>query len=222
MLNLKMKNLAKTFLTQTEQEKIKAAVTQAESRTSGEIVPLVASASYHYPVADILGGATLAFPVSIILTPLVSGFFWTDPRNMWVFICLFIVLFGLSYIITKHIPWLKRLFISSHEYDAEVREASLTSFYKNRLYETRDRTGVLLFISVFERKVWILADSGIDGKLTEKPWQGIVDNVIQGIKRGEQCAAICEAVLQIGKTLQTHFPRKPDDTDELKNLMISE
>jgi putative membrane protein len=217
-----MKNLAKQFLTKTEQESIQAAVKEAEGLTSGEIVPLVVSASYHYPVADILGGATFALPTSIFLTPVVCGLFWTDPRNMWVLLCLFIIFFSLFYQIVQHIPVLKRLFISRHEINAEVEEAALTSFYKNKLYETRDRTAVLLFISVFERKVWILADRGIDEKLSQKPWQGIVVHVIQGIKKGQQCTAICEAVEQIGQILQTHFPVKPEDTDELKNLIIGE
>ena len=45
--------------------------------------------------------------------------------------------------------------------DEEVQEAVLTAFFKEELYRTRDETGILIFISVFEHKVWVLADRGI-------------------------------------------------------------
>ena len=81
---------------------------------------------------------------------------------------------------------------------------------------------MLVLISVFERKVWVLADSGINEKVQAGQWDEIVKMIIDGIKQNRHTEAICEAVAKIGDLLKTNFPIKPDDTDELKNLIIEE
>lgn len=88
------------------------------------------------------------------------------------------------------------------------------------MHRTRDETGVLIFISVFEHTVTILADRGINTKVQDGQWNGIVKNIVQGIKQKRHADAICEAVKNIGEILKKHFPVKQDDTDELKNLIV--
>jgi len=215
-----MKDLAAHFLTDSEAKQVRDAVAGAEKTTSGEIVVMVVPSSYHYPVADILGAVTFSLPISLALTPLMGGFFWIGPRNMWLFLSIFALVFAGFYFSVKRLPRLKRLFISKREIDEEVREAAVTAFFKERLYRTRDETGVLIFISVLERKVTILADRGIDAKLPPETWQRIVGDIVAGIKRKRQAEAVCRAVEAVGRLLQEHFPIKPDDTDELKNLII--
>ena len=85
---------------------------------------------------------------------------------------------------------------------------------------TRDKTGILIFISVFERKVWVLADEGINEKVDRDTWQEIVDIVTLGIKEKRQGSALCNAIKRCGELLENNFPIKPDDTDELDNLII--
>ena len=75
-------------------------------------------------------------------------------------------------------------------------------------------------ISVFERRVWVLADRGINAKVAEGQWDEVVKMITDGIKQKRLADAICEAVEKIGALLRLHFPIKPDDTDELKNLII--
>ena len=215
-----MKNLAKGFLSDADKEKVITAVKEAEKLTAGEIVPLVVSASYRYPMANVIGGAAFAFPISIIVTPLVGGWLWLGTQNMWLFAGFLVILFMVFREIVKRTHWLKRWFISSHEMDEEVKEAAVTSFFSEGLHRTRDETGILVFISVFEHKVWILADRGINEKVPAGRWEDIVKIIVDGIKQKQQTQSICEAVKKIGAILQAHFPRKPDDTDELKNLMI--
>ena len=115
---------------------------------------------------------------------------------------------------------LKRLFISDREIEEEVEEAAVTGFFREGLYRTRDETGILIFISVFERRVWVLADRGINDKVKEGQWDDIVRMIIEGIKSKDQANAICKAVDKVGMILKEHFPIKQDDSDELKNLII--
>ncbi len=131
-----------------------------------------------------------------------------------------VFLFVVFHEIVKRTYWLKRWFISQREIDEEVEEAALTGFFKEGLYRTRDETGVLVFISVFEHKVWILADRGINEKVSEDQWDDIVKIIVDGIKHNRPAESICEAVAKIGDLLKMHFPIGPDDTDELKNLIV--
>jgi putative membrane protein len=216
-----MKSLAQKFLTDKDRKQVRAAVQTAEKNTSGEIVCMVQSDSYHYPVADILAGVTLAMPVALVLTPYLGGMFWLGSQNMWLFITLFAVVFLASHFIVKRLPGLKRRFISQREIDEEVHEAAVGAFYQNKLYRTKRANGVLLFISVFEHRVWILADDGIDAKVGQQTWTDIVTRVTTGINRHHPAEAICTAIREIGEILQAHFPADPDDVNELEDVLVS-
>jgi putative membrane protein len=217
-----MKDLAQKFLTKEERARIEACVRQAETETSGEIVTMVVSSSYHYPLANLVGAAIFALPLSLLLTPLIGGRLWLGTQNLWIFLGSFTVLFVLFHELVKRTCRLKRIFTSDKEMDAEVQEAAVTSFFREGLYKTRDEVGVLIFISVFEHKVWVLADRGINAKLSDTVWQEVVDLIIAGIKKKIQADAICQAIEKVGALLKTHFPIQPDDTDELKGLIIGD
>ena len=201
-----MKNLAQSFLTEQDYQRIDKTIKAAEAKTSGEIVCMVRSASYHYPMAKVLGSTTLALPAALLLTPAVGGHLWLGTQNMWLFLGLFALTFAASYLLVMKWATFKRCFISSREIDEEVEEAAVTGFFRHALYKTRDATGVLIYISVFERKVWVLADHGINAKLDAGTWDGVVRIITDGIKSGRPADAICDAVAQVGDLLQAHFP----------------
>jgi putative membrane protein len=217
-----MKDLAKKFLTDDERARVNAAVQEAEKLTAGEIVVMIISASYHYPMANVIGAAVFALVLALIFTVLVGEWLWIGGQNMWLFLGLLTVFFILFHEVIKRTPWLKRFFISKREIKEEVEEAAITNFFNEGLYRTRDETGVLVLISVFEHKVWVLADKGINAEVQDGQWDDIVKIIVDGIKQKRQAETICEAVENIGNLLKDHFPIKPDDTDELKNLIIEE
>lgn len=215
-----MKSLAQEFLSDQDREKIIQTVREVEQKTAGEIVPMVVSRSYSYPMADVIGGAVFALPVSLILSYFIGGWLWIGDQNMWLFLGIFTLCFMAFYQACKHILWLKRVFISRREITEEVEEAATISFFREGLHRTRDKTGVLIFISVFERRVWVLGDQGINSKVSKEQWDNIVQIITGGIKRKNPAEAICRAVKEVGQMLQENFPIKPDDQDELKNLII--
>jgi len=217
-----MKNLAQKFLTAQEYEQINAAVEKAEKTTSGEIVCMVHTASYHYPMSNIIGAAALALPAALALTPIIGGWLWIGTQNMWVFLSILAPVFILGHWVVKHTPWLKRIFISSREMAEEVEEAAVTAFFKHGLYRTKDGTGILIFISVFERRVWVLADAGIDAKVSGDHWRSVVEGITEGIRNNQAAPAICLAVDTVGQTLAEHFPVAPDDINELENVIVTD
>ncbi|MCG6894386.1 MAG: hypothetical protein LJE65_12315 [Desulfobacteraceae bacterium] len=217
-----MQDLARQFLSDEDRSRIQSAVKEAERWTSGEIVPMVVSASYTYPMADVIFAAVLALPVAIGLAYGVGSRFWIGGQNLWLFIGFFALAFALFYGAARRWPALKRSFISRREMDEEVEEAAVTRFFTEGLYRTRDETGVLIFISVFERRVWVLADRGIDAKIEQGQWEEPVRIIVEGIRQRRQADAICEAVAYVGAVLREHFPIAPDDSNELRNLIVEE
>jgi len=215
-----MKSRAKKFLTLEEQSKVTAAVQEMEKRTSGEIVPMIVAESDDYPTASIKAGVLIALPLAILVTHILGGLFWVGPQNMWLFIGLFAVLYVLVYFASRFIDALRIPFLPGKRVAREVAENALASFYTEGLFRTKEANGILLFISVLEQRVTILADQGINEKLDQSTWDAIVDELTAAIKDGRRCEGICTAVNQIGEILEKHFRYLKDDEDELHNLII--
>lgn len=215
-----METLTEKFLSKSEREKVTESVQAAERVTSGEIVPMVVSASHDYPMAAVICSASLATPLALLLTFILGSFFWVGPQNMWLFLTCFAIGFTVIYKVCKRSPKLKRYFLFEQEVEKEVQKAALAAFYEEQLYKTRDENGILIYISVLEQKVWILGDTKINKKIEQQVWNSVVDELTAGIKAGKQCKALCEAIVRIGSILQNHFPYQKDDTDELHNLII--
>jgi len=208
-----MKN-ARNFFSDAEKGRIEAAVRAAEQRTSGEIVPMVVDASYDYPRAEIVGGGCFAMGTALLLA-------WAfGASSEWVFLPIFLLLYLPGKWLVRFTPGLKRLLVHPAEISAEVEEKALVSFVEQGLHQTRDATGILILISLFEHRVHVLADRGINAQVPPGTWDEIVETVTAGIRQGRTCDALCAAIERCGELLAGHFPRKEDDTDELPNLIL--
>lgn len=215
-----MNSLSQNFLTLNEQKDITGAVHAAESKTSGEIVPLVVSESYTYPMAAIRGGILISLPLALLLTAPVAGMFWLHPCNMWVFLLLMFPIFWASFLVIQRFPRLKRFFLFQKEMTEEVEEAAHVSFFTEGLYKTKNANGILLFISLLERQAWVVADSGINDRIPVEKWKDAISIVIKGVNEKKQSRAICQAITQIGNILQKEFPIQAGDKNELHDLII--
>jgi putative membrane protein len=217
-----MKDRMSGFLSEADRHKIEARVREAESHTRGEIVVMVVPESYHYPMAALLGGTAFSFPAAIALTQVLGGLLWVGPDDLWVFLTALIPLFLAFHEFVRRIPVLKRCFIRLKEMEEEVREAAHIQFFRKGLYRTREETGVLIYISVFEHGVWLLGDRGINAAIPAEHWNGVVAGIVQAIKEGRPADGICQAVEEVGGILRDKFPISPDDRNELENLMVEE
>jgi putative membrane protein len=215
-----MKTLAETFLSSDEQQEVTRAVHAAEKMTSGEIVPMVVSESHSYPMAAVVGGVFFALPAALLSARLFGALLWIGTDNMWLFLAFFLIYYFIAHQSVQRLPKLKRYFFSSDRANAAVQEAAAAAFFMESLHNTKAANGILLYISVFEQRVWVLGDSGINEKIDQQVWQEIVDLVTKGIKDGRRCEVICEAITRIGQILQDFFPIEKDDKDELHNLII--
>lgn len=207
---------AETYFSAEEKERIRRAVADAEKQTSGEIVPMIVAACRPYAEIE-LGGLAAGLIIGTL-----AALFLHDPWGP-VQTQLSLPLTGgiLGYILCR-IPAIKRRLISSPRIDEAVHLRSLAAFTAHGLHYTRAHTGILIFASLFEHRVEVLADRGINEKVQPGTWDEVVNILTAGLKSGNGCAAFCAAIERCGDILATHFPRQPDDRDELKDDLVTE
>lgn len=236
-----MKTKASDFFSQEDKECISNTIKQAETNTSGEIAIMVLDASDSYKEAETLGAFILSGFFALILETFKSYYFatkavdWnydlsnfspdflleaTGHTSIWTYIPLiFILYFPLRFVFSK-IKHMKIPFLTGKRIEETVKKRALMAFYEKGLYKTRDETGILIFISLLEHRVWILGDRGINAKIAPEFWGRIAANLSEGIKKQEHGKATCHAIEECGKELSRHFPIKPNDTNELTNEVM--
>ncbi len=205
---------AKNLFTADEQKKIEETVGKAEKTTSGEIAVMIIDESDTYIESTIYGAIMLSGLFSILVPFILKHY------EFWFYLPAVFILYIPFHFLLSKIPELKRLFTSSERMSAAVRERSVNAFYEKGLYKTRDETGILIFLSLLEKKVWILADKGINAKIHENFWADIAKEISRGMFEKTHCDAMISAIEKCGLELTKHFPIKPDDTNELSNKVI--
>ncbi len=205
---------AERFFTAEERERIKNAVALAESRTIGEIAVAVVDQSSQYHEAEFLGGLFTGSVVSLVLTAL---FF---HASVWSFIPLAFLFFFPCHRLFRVIPVLKRVFVGRRRMKRAVKERALRTFYEKGLYRTRESTGVLFFLSLLERKVWVLADKGIHSKIHQPALNKFAGMVSRGIGDGRAADALCEAIEKMGELLAVDYPATGAHLDQLPTDLI--
>jgi uncharacterized membrane protein len=103
-----------------------------------------------------------------------------------------------------------------------VRAHAEKAFRQYGLQNTKDATGVLIFISVEEKRIEILADKGINEKVEPFTWDNMLNGLIIKIRQDGTCQGIVDLVDEVGKYLTAHFPIQPGDDNELSNEVVIE
>ena len=116
----------------------------------------------------------------------------------------------------------KKILLTKKEVQEEVNQKALQMFYEQGLQNTKDGTGILIYISILEKKVVILADKGINKKVTPDYWDSEIAKLISFIKSKKMTEGVCEIISDIGGKLSEHFPTESDDQNELKNDLITD
>jgi len=204
------------FFRAEEQERIRQSVTAAEKKTSGEIVPMIVSASGRYAEVELSG-----LVLGLVLGTL-AAFLWHDPWGSVQIYLLWPVIGAILGFVTCSVPSLKRRMISKDRIADAVQTRSLAAFTAHGLHYTKAHTGILIFASLLEHRVVVLADRGINEKVEAGTWNEIVNMITESLKSGNGCDGFCKAIGRCGEILAQHFPRSADDRDELPNKLVTE
>jgi putative membrane protein len=203
------------IITDKDKEEIKRAIKDVEQRTSGEVVPVILSKSDFYPAAHFRLALIVGYLASIICY---YTYDFDDPITLiWIQVPGMVLGYLLAYI-----PFFKRAFTSSKEIQEEVRQRSLEVFYENKVSMTRDRTGIMIFISLLERKVEVLADCGINEKVSKDYWNHLVDSLSMQIAKKNMIGGVITSIQTCGEALSESFPIKEDDTNEISDELITD
>jgi putative membrane protein len=218
---------ASNFFSEQERKQIAEEVAEAEKHTSAEIVPVVATASGDYDRAEDLVGLWVAVGALAllwwILLPAGQGGEWSLPvvgvswLGLLVAIGVVFAGFLVGAALAAQIGWLRRLFTSRRQMRGEVERGAARAFLDHGLRETEQRTGILIYVSLFERMVRVTGDQTIAGKLTGQDWQKVRDLTVEGIKQGKPGEGMVAGIRHCGKILAEHFPVASGDVDELPN-----
>lgn len=206
---------ASRFFSHAEKERIKEATRAAESKTIGEIAVMVVDASTRYREAEVLGAVSLANIVAFLVTI----FFLHE--SLWWYIPLALLLFIASWPVLKKMPSVTVHFTGARRRQQAVRDRAIRAFYEKGLYRTKGSTGVLFFISLLERKVWVLADRGIHDKMTQAKLNAFAGNVSAGIRCGQAADVLVKAIGETGELLAEHFPARDGDINELADTVLT-
>jgi putative membrane protein len=205
---------AETFFTDQEKEYIRHAVVAAESKTAGEIVPMIVTSAARYTEIELLG------LVAGLCAGMLAEWFWSDPWGSPYFQLWPVVGAFVGFLISR-LPAVKRILASRGRIGEAVHTLALASFTDQGLHHTRGHTGILILIALLEHRVEVLADRGINEKVSHGTWDEIVHSITAGVKAGHGCDAYCKAIERCGEILATHFPRETDDKDELPNRLVT-
>lgn len=218
-----MPDLSSLF-TEADRRAIAEAARTAEGSTSGEIVPFVVGVCDDYTEAGwkaaVLGALT-GMAGGMVVHYL--GGFWGGSLWLWVVLPLLVCSVAAA-LLARLSDGVRRWVIGESALEWRARQRAQRCFLEEEVFATRDRTGILIFVAVFEHQVVVMGDAGINRAVPEGAWDHVVRDVIAGIRSRKPAAALIAAISECGRLLSEHrLEIRPDDTDELPNeLRIQE
>jgi putative membrane protein len=197
-----------------DRARIADAIRNAEAKTTGEIYCVLARNAGSYRLVPVAWAALIAL---IIPLPLISLTEWEALTVYVIQLAAFIVAaFALSR------PEIRFHIVPRRTKRERAHAAALRQFWAHGMHKTAQRTGVLIFAAQAERYVEIIADGGINTRVTQEVWDGAVASLIAAIKAGRPGDGFVEAIAQCGAVLAAHFPAAPGaaNADELPDRLV--
>jgi putative membrane protein len=203
---------------------IESAIDAAERATDAEIVPVVASASGRYDRAEDLFGLCLALiTLATAWIALDSGgpgaASWASAGlGLGAALALVLVGFVVGAALASRITVLRLPFISRAEMHEEVERGAREAFQRERIRTTTNGAGVLIYVSLHERLVRVLADDRAAEHLSAAMLEEICALVTDGLKRGAPADGLRDAISRTGELLANALPAS--GTSELPNRLV--
>ena len=219
-------------LSEADHDKVSAAIAAAEAKSNGEIVAVATplSDAYHdvalhwalVPLFAVLAWAawrptSLAWWYNFLL-----GGWQPDPTigQLLALLMFFAALkFTVALLILKWMPLRLALTPSSTKH-RRVRRRAVTVFKAAAERRTVGRTGILIYLSMAERRAEIVADDAILKVTDDHTWGEAMAALLVEVKKGRPGEGICAAIERVGVVLAEHFPRSAGDVNEIPDKLI--
>jgi putative membrane protein len=199
---------------------IEKQIEEIELKTQAEIVPVIVQSSSRYAQAQVTLILLFAMLFLILWEVLVPHLYWDYMlRAAGLLLAgLFIIFWGAAFLVRD--GRVRRLLTLRAEELEQCWKRARIEFYENRLHHTNDSMGVLIYISILEHVVIVLADKKIADKLPPQTWQTAVDQVVLGIKSKKMASGIQKGLDACSHLLIENFPASVNNTNELSNKVV--
>jgi putative membrane protein len=200
------------MIADSDKQRIVTAIRQAESKTAGEIYCVIADQSGDYRLVPVAWAA-----LSALLLPLPLLLFTTVPAPIIYMAQL--ATFALAAFILS-LPSIMFRIVPRKRMHARAHIEAMRQFFAQGLHKTEDRTGVLIFASAAERYAEIIADAGINEKVSQEVWDGAIMSLVGEISDGRPADGFVAAIEICGSVLASHFPPGALPHNELPDRLV--
>ena len=211
-------------LSEADRERIRQAVHAAEQHTRAEIVPMIVARSGLYRDARHWAGliaalTTLAALLTIEFSWLPWG--WHASNAAWLIVAVMLAYAGGAWVGSW--PPVVRLLTSSTRMRHKVMLRAERAFAQHAISQTRERTGVLILLSILERQIYVLPDRSLTGLVPAERWKQVVQAAVERLRGGDIAGGLSHAIHACGVVLADACPARPgDNPNELPDQIIDE
>ena len=202
-----------TFLSGSDKKEIAQAIKQAEAKTRGEFITVIAHAADDYLYIPVLWAALIALLVPGAIQ--LGDCAWAITYSYEIQLASFAFC-----VLLFRWPPLKRYLIPKAVKYKRAHRLAQDQFFQQNLHHTKERTGILLFVSVAEHYVEIIADKGINDVVAAGAWDEVVADFVSQVKAGQVKTGFLNAVQACSTILEQHFPATGDVHNELPDHLI--
>ena len=192
----------KKILNNQERSRLDKRIAETEKRTGAQIVVAVIERSDSYAEipwkAFALGVSVAGFLVFIfnLLWPA-----WNSQTAVLISVATILAAGIISALLSLYITKFARFFLAAHRAEVEVRQYAESLFLSHQLFATSKRTGILLLISLFERQVILLPDTGFSKRLSRKAMQKIIAQMTPILASGQVTRAVENELIKLTEIL---------------------
>lgn len=205
------------FVRPEARARLKRAVESVEGVSAAEVVVSVQPFSAVYRHVDYLVGAALAFACLAFMLYVEA---WAFPLHQ--FLVGTAACFGVGALASALATPAKRLLVCPAVRVASTRMAAKARFHDLGINRTRDRSGILVYVSLFEGRAAVVPDVGVQDRVPREEWaplaQALQDAVARGGVGPRGVEALALAIEAMGPPLAKALPRREDDVNELADL----
>lgn len=201
------------LISRTDRDRIEAAIRDAEARTLGELVTVIAAESDDYLLVPVMYAAAvaMALPLALWIGGVLDGFLPLYLVQLAALVLL-VPLFNWRPVMMRLVPPAMRR--------ACAARLAREQFFSRGLHLTPERGGLLLFVSDAEHYVEIIADTGIDRKVPPGAWDAIVAEFTRQVRDGKAAEGFIAAVTTCGALLAEHLPATAENPNRLPDVLI--
>lgn len=197
----------RSFYEERAKREAQATVEAIEAQTSAEIVVCLRGSSGSYRDADYLFGLLSALGALLALT------FVARPAQPGSVPAGVVAAFLLGAVVSANLAGVRRLLLFRRRLLHEVRTAARAEFVDMGVSRTEGRTGILLYISMFERRVEVVPDIGVDARALGPEWKAAVATLEGSLDSGPDVGRLLAAMRELGPVLGRGLPREEPGED---------